>query len=129
MFQIECRDWDDTVLEINIIEDREKAWAKYQALSVKYPYVTAYDGFNQVWCSKSLWAFRKRRTPEFPQLNKEVERSRIQAEYVTAEIERRRLELNDLVEALGILHPDVLAKSEQLDELILHYMKCKKPTA
>ncbi|MGG2201869.1 Spo0E family sporulation regulatory protein-aspartic acid phosphatase [Paenibacillus validus] len=52
---------------------------------------------------------------------------------LAAEIERSRLELNNLGEVLGALHPEVLAKSEQLDELILQHMKAqlksKKPTA
>ena len=50
----------------------------------------------------------------------------------TEAIERGRLELNESVSSLGLLHPDVLAKSQQLDELILQYMKdrkSKKPTA
>lgn len=52
---------------------------------------------------------------------------------LAAAIERCRLELNDLGAALGERHPDVLAKSQLLDELILQHMKTqmksKKPTA
>ncbi|AVF28969.1 aspartyl-phosphate phosphatase Spo0E family protein [Paenibacillus larvae] len=44
------------------------------------------------------------------------------------EIECIRLELNDLGTKLNILHPDVLAKSQQLDELIVK-AQTKKPTA
>lgn len=51
---------------------------------------------------------------------------------LNAEIERSRLELNELGGVLGVLHPDVLVKSQQLDELILQHMqaqmKSKKPT-
>lgn len=50
---------------------------------------------------------------------------------LVAEIEHRRMELNNLGKVLGARHPDVLAKSEQLDRLILEHVKAqlqnKKP--
>jgi ribosomal 50S subunit-associated protein YjgA (DUF615 family) len=52
---------------------------------------------------------------------------------LAVEIERSRSELNLLGERLGAMHPDVLAKSQQLDELIHQHIRVqvrrKKPTA
>lgn len=41
---------------------------------------------------------------------------------LATEIECCRVELNDLGKILGELHPNVLDKSRQLDELILQHM-------
>ncbi|WP_224725502.1 aspartyl-phosphate phosphatase Spo0E family protein [Paenibacillus vietnamensis] len=41
---------------------------------------------------------------------------------LAAEIERCRIELNNLGTLLGEIHPNVLEKSRQLDELILQHM-------